>query len=185
MWKMWFQTCLCVLQNGGSSHYEPNIVEGAIFLNLWLFSASCFRKIRVIGEDFFHSNTLQLASYNIPCVIFTSSVRCVGKCLQLLEQCREAMVVKTFSEAHTRGTKSRKNSLVTQRDAVRANEMHFAWDCVTGERSSLPRACALGHTQLQYCLGINKRMSQLSQIIAPSLYMSFENREYSPSFTMH
>lgn len=41
------------------------------------------------------------------------------------------MVVKAFSEAHTRGTKSRKISLVSQKDAVRANEMHFDCDLVT------------------------------------------------------
>ena len=46
------------------------------------------------------------------------------------------MVVKAFSEARTRGTESRKNSVVTQKDAVRANEKHFAWDIVTRERDS-------------------------------------------------
>lgn len=46
------------------------------------------------------------------------------------------MVVKAFSEAHTGRTKSRKSSLVSQKDAVRANEMHFAWDLATRERDS-------------------------------------------------
>lgn len=46
------------------------------------------------------------------------------------------MVVKAFSAAYMRGTKSRKNSLVSQKGAVRANEMHFVCDLVTRERGS-------------------------------------------------
>lgn len=36
-----------------------------------------------------------------------------------MEQYRQALVVKAFSEAHTRETKSRRNLYVTQKDAAR------------------------------------------------------------------
>lgn len=85
------------------------------------------------------------------------------------------MVMKAFSEEHTK-RQSEEKFTYNQEECSRSKGSVFClWPCHQRKRL-LPRAYTVGRMQLQYHLGINKCMSQLRQMTAPSLYALWKQR---------